>query len=337
MKTIKVFLLLCLMPLIALPTALADDGRFEPVYTARITVRSSLRSAPDENSKRVATLYKGDIVELGEIDEDWTPAQRAGKSGYVLTASLRDVEVLSPYHALPEGQRLFPFAATATDATVITGTLHRSMGQLHTLPKGAVIMVCAPDEDGSLLLPYKRTVGRVEGNRVGLEPVLPADEAQPGDLIAVYATFFSADLSRSLMAGRLHNIQKGVDLLNGLVIPAGEQFSFNDIAAPYTKANGYQLGPIINYTSSKKSGYGGGICQVTTTLYNALLQLDVGIVRWAPHSSKGIEYAPVGFDAAVGSGNLDFIFENDLPFAIRMALDVWDGVITVRLYRGMDE
>ena len=336
MKNKKVILVLGCMLLTALCVALVANASFEPLFTARITVRSSLRGAPDQNSKRVATLYKGDEVELGEIDEEWTPAQRNGVEGYVLTASLRNVEVLSPYHAL-DGETVYPYAATALKPAVITGTLHASTGELQTIPKDAVIMVGPPDEDGNLLLPYKRTVGRADGKQFQLERVAPIEEASPGDLIAVYATFFSADIARSLMAGRLHNIQKGVELLDGLVIPAGEQFSFNEIAAPYTKANGYELGTIINYTSSKKSGYGGGICQVTTTLHNALLQLNVNIVRWAPHSSKGIEYAPVGFDAAVGSGGLDYIVENDLPFAMRMALDVWDGVVTVRIYRGTEE
>ncbi|MCL2811236.1 MAG: VanW family protein [Clostridia bacterium] len=332
------FLLLFCLLLGMLPSAHASNEPFEPVYTARITVRSSLRTEPDENSRRVATLYKGDAVELDEIGEVWTLAQRAGNVGYVLTASLRNVEVLSPYHGLPEGEEFFPYAATALAPAKITGAIHGSLGEeLQTIPKDAVIAVGMPDEDGGLLLPYMRTVGRADSKQFRLEPVVHIDDALPGDLIAVYATFFAADIERSLMAGRLHNIQKGVELFDGVVVLAGEQFSFNAIAAPYTKANGYERGPIINYTSDKKSGFGGGICQVTTTLYNALLQLNVHIVRWAPHSSRGIEYAPVGFDAAVGTGNLDFIFENDLPYPVRMALNVWDGVVTVRLYCAADD
>lgn len=332
-------LLVALCTLLAsLPAARAGgEEPFEPRYNARVDKQSSLRSIPDESGRRVATLYRDDVVELDELGEEWTPTQKGNKVGYLLTSSLKNIEILSPYHMLPEGEQLFPYAATALGPTVIAGTLYGSAKELQTIPEGSVIAVGAPDENGDLLLPYMRTVGRVSGDRVRLEPVVPIDEAQPGDLIAVYSTFFSADLERALIKGRLHNIEKGVALLDGVVVQMGEEFSFNKICGPYSKANGYQRGPIINYTSSEKSGYGGGICQVTTTLHNALLQVYVYIVRGEPHSSRGIEYAPVGFDAAVGEGRLDYIFENDLPFAMRMNLNVWDGVLTVRLYRDAGE
>ena len=334
MKRAWCFLLIAVCAALAVSAAVvAEEEPFVPVYSARITRQSSLRSIPDESGRRLATLYRNDTVELGEIDELWTPAQRRGVVGYVLTASLMDLEVLSPYHALPDGAEIFPLAATALHPVEITGTIHGNTGALQTIPEGAVMAVGMPDANGELLLPYKRTVGRINATLMQLERVVPVGEAQPGNLVAVYSTFFSADVARSLVVGRLHNIQKGVDLLDGLVIQPGGRFSFNDICAPYTRGNGYMLGPIINYTSNKNSGYGGGICQVTTTLHIALLQLDVGIARYAPHSSRGIDYAPVGFDAAVGAGNLDYIFDNNLPFALRLRLNVCDGVVTVRLYR----
>ncbi|MCL2544932.1 MAG: VanW family protein [Clostridia bacterium] len=334
----KVLLILFCTVLAVLPAAAgAEEEPFEPVYTARIARQSSLRGIPDESGRRLATLYRNDAVELGEIGQEWTLAQKGNRVGYVLTSSLKDVEVLSPYYALQEGEEFFPYAATALAPAAITGTIYGSTGELQTIPEGAVIAVGSPDADGNLPLPFMRTVGRVSGELMRLERVAHVDDAQPGELIGVFSTFFAADVERSLMAGRLHNIEKGVALLDGLRIPAGGEFSFNEIAAPYTKANGYMLGPIVNYTSSTKSGYGGGICQVSTTLYNVLVQLNMYIARWAPHSSRGIEYAPVGFDCAVGAGNLDFIFENDLPYAVRLSLDVWNGVVTVRLYRDADE
>jgi len=336
-RWLPLFILFCIL-FAALPAAHASgEEPFEPLYTARVAKQSSLRSIPDESGKRVTTLYRNDEVELDEIGEEWTPAQRKGKVGYLLTASLKDIEVLSPYHALPEGEEVFPYAATALGPAMISGTIFGSAKELQTIPDGSVIAVCAPDKNGDLLLPFMRTVGRVSGDRVRLERVVPIDEARPGDLVAVYSTFFAADLERSLAQGRLHNIEKGVTLLDGTVVQRGEKFSFNTICGPYTKDNGYLLGPIINYTSSEKSGYGGGICQVTTTLHNALLQLNIYIARGEPHSSRGIEYAPVGFDAAVGEGHLDYLFENDLPFPMRMGLNVWDGVVTVRLYHGGEE
>ena len=331
---------LCCVLAVAPPASAGGDAEdFEPVYTGRVTKKSSLRSIDSTSGKLVATLYRNDTVELGEVGEEWTPARKGGKAGYILTESLKDLNILSPYRALPDGEEVFPYAATALAPTAIVGTVYGQTDALQTIPKDAVVAVGGPDQDGGLLLPYKRTVGRISADSLQLERVVPAAEAQPGDLIGVFSTFFTADLSRDLLAGRLHNIQKGVELLDGRTVAPGEQFSFNEVCAPYTSGNGYKKGPIINYVSDKKSGYGGGICQVSTTLYNVLLQLpqEMAIVRWQTHSSRGIEYAPVDFDAAVGAGNLDLSFINDAPFAVRMRLNLWDGVVTVRMYRDAGE
>ena len=130
---------LCIL-LAALPAAaeIAPDS-FEPVYSARITRKSSLRGAESKNGKLVATLYPNDVVELGEIGEEWTPARKGSKIGYVLTASLKDLNVLSPYRALPEGETRYPYAAMALEPAVIDGTVYGQTGELQTIPAGAVV------------------------------------------------------------------------------------------------------------------------------------------------------------------------------------------------------
>lgn len=133
--------------------------------------------------------------------------------------------------------------------------------------------------------------------------------------------------------GRLHNIMQGVERLNNVIVPSGEKFYFNDYCAPYTKSNGYEMGPIVNYVSSQKLGYGGGICQVSTTLYNAILQIPIGVIKTQVHSSYGISYAPLDMDAAVGKGNIDLRLQNTLPYDVRFALQAVGGVLTVRVYR----
>ena len=93
------------------------------------------------------------------------------------------------------------------------------------------------------------------------------------------------------------------------------------------------MGPIVNYVSSQKLGYGGGICQVSTTLYNAILQIPIGVIKTQVHSSYGISYAPLDMDAAVGKGNIDLRLQNTLPYDVRFALQAVGGVLTVRVYR----
>ena len=183
-------------------------------------------------------------------------------------------------------------------------------------------------------LPYDRITGRIYSTaNLDLEPVKLWPEAQEGDLIAAFSTYYDPAQDTQEQIGRLHNIMQGVERLNNVIIPADAKFYFNDYCAPYTASNGYQEGPIINYVSSDKLGYGGGICQVSTTLYNAILQIPIEVIKQQVHSSYGIEYAPLDFDAAVGKGNIDLRLRNVLPYDVRLVLQAENGVLTVLLYR----
>ena len=189
-------------------------------------------------------------------------------------------------------------------------------------------------ETKAVTLPYDRITGRIQttGN-LEFEPVVLWPEAENGDLIAVFSTYYDPAQTTQEQIGRLHNIMQGVQRLNDVIVPAGEKFYFNDYCAPYTASNGYMEGPIINYVSSTKLGYGGGICQVSTTLYNAILQIPIEVIKQQVHSSYGIEYAPLDFDAAVGNGNIDLRLRNTLPYDVRFVLQAVDGVLTVLVYR----
>ena len=72
---------------------------------------------------------------------------------------------------------------------------------------------------------------------------------------------------------------------------------------------------------------------MSTTLYNAILQIPIEVIKQQVHSSYGIEYAPLDFDAAVGNGNIDLRLRNTLPYDVRFVLQAVDGVLTVLVYR----
>ena len=84
------------------------------------------------------------------------------------------------------------------------------------------------------------------------------------------------------------------------------------------------------------AGYGGGTCQVSTTLYNALLQIPQGIaiVYRRPHGPGGASYAPHGVDAAVGATNLNLIFRNDYPFPITIDCTASNGSLCICIRKG---
>ena len=117
--------------------------------------------------------------------------------------------------------------------------------------------------------------------------------------------------------------------MDGTIVPSLASFSFNAICAPYSQHNGYQYGPNI---SEKGFGYGGGVCQVSTTLYNATLALPLQVEEAAVHRKSGVQYIPRGFDAAVGTYT-DLRFTNLLPYAIRLTADAQGGAVTVLIYR----
>lgn len=115
--------------------------------------------------------------------------------------------------------------------------------------------------------------------------------------------------------GRKENIQISAQAVSnrGVIMP-GETASFNEMTGARSKANGYKEAIVIeegNYTD----GVGGGVCQTSTTLYNALLRADLTIVARGPHSIPA-KYVPYGQDAAVAYDYLDLKFKNDFDFPI---------------------
>ncbi len=129
-------------------------------------------------------------------------------------------------------------------------------------------------------------------------------------LISTYSTIYGPVSS----PGRATNIQLATKAINGLVLMPGETFSFNGVVGERTAAKGYQAAPVdIGKTTSM--GLGGGICQVSTTLYNSVIRAGIkSTVRM--HHTIPSTYVPLGFDATVDYGNLDYQFKNTLDFPI---------------------
>jgi len=317
---------------IELPEAFVEPEPFKAVYSAQAQVNLSIRREMDENSKLLGTLYKGDRIDVMSIEGDWAYVRQENVEGYLKAAHLRYFKRYDPFGPFIPGVTWYPYAAIVQEETEI---LDNETGELlRTVPAGSILAVSALDGDMAVTLPYDRITGRIQATgSLGFETVVPWHEAETGDLIAVFSTFYDKEQETLAEKNRLHNMTQGVQRLNDVIVPAGEKFYFNDFCAPYNKANGYLEGPIINYVSDKKLGYGGGICQVSTTLYDAILQIPVEVIKQQVHSAYGIAYAPLDMDAAVGNGNIDLRLCNTLPYDIRFAMQLTGGVITVRVYR----
>lgn len=123
--------------------------------------------------------------------------------------------------------------------------------------------------------------------------------------------------------GRVHNIALAAAKIDGKVLQPGEIFSFNDVVGPRDAAHGWAQANEI-YQGEYVLGYGGGICQVTSTLYNAALLGGLEI-RERYHHDRPLQYINPGRDATVVWGLLDFRFRNSLAFPVRLAVRLVPG------------
>ncbi len=116
--------------------------------------------------------------------------------------------------------------------------------------------------------------------------------------------------------GRANNIKKSAQSIDERIIMPGETFSFNEAVGPTVKRRGY-LEARIFVDGKDSKGYGGGVCQTSSTLYNAVLKAGLKVTERHPHS-KSVEYVEKDKDAATSYGDIDFKFENNMPVPIKI-------------------
>lgn len=149
--------------------------------------------------------------------------------------------------------------------------------------------------------------------------------AQVKDLIGSFSTDFS-----SSSAGRATNVKNGCSKINGSLLFPGDTFSVYDTISPFTEENGYALATA--YASGKVvESIGGGICQVSTTLYNAIIRAEVKVTMRYNHSML-VSYVDPSDDAAIASGLKDFQFVNNMDYPIYIEGYCSNGIITMNVY-----
>ncbi|MCC8169858.1 MAG: VanW family protein [Oscillospiraceae bacterium] len=142
--------------------------------------------------------------------------------------------------------------------------------------------------------------------------------------LASYSTSFA-----SSTANRASNVARAASLINGKVLAPGEVFSFNDTVGKRTVANGFSTAP--EYVGGKTvEGIGGGTCQVSSTLYNAVLYADLTVVSRTNHMFT-VSYVPNGQDATVADNGPDFKFSNNTDYPIKISAYTSGGQITFSL------
>lgn len=158
------------------------------------------------------------------------------------------------------------------------------------------------------------------------EPKFTQEEAsQCTDLLGKYSTTYA-----TYQVERSSNVATAAGRINGTVIYPGKTFSTVKVIKDRTEANGYKAAP--EYSSGKVvSGIGGGVCQVSTTLYNAVLNAELKVVERSPHSMV-VGYVPVSRDAAISGDYKDFKFKNNTDYPVYIMGSASGGILSFRVY-----
>ncbi len=145
------------------------------------------------------------------------------------------------------------------------------------------------------------------------------------DLLATYSSKYNAgDTSRS------HNLSLASQKINDVVLAPGDVFSYNDTVGPRTISHGFKTANV--YVGNRvEPGIGGGICQVSSTLFNAVVLADLKIVYRTNHSLP-VSYVPLGRDATVSYGSIDFKFSNNTSHPVKIVASASGGTNTVSVY-----
>lgn len=149
--------------------------------------------------------------------------------------------------------------------------------------------------------------------------------AKVKDLMGSYSTNFS-----SSSAGRAKNVRNGADKINGSIVYPGDEFSVHDAVVPFNAENGYELaGSYENGTTVET--YGGGICQVSTTLYNAVIRAELEITERFAHSMI-VSYVEPSMDAAISGEYKDLKFKNNTKSPIYIEGYTDGGILHFNVY-----
>lgn len=145
------------------------------------------------------------------------------------------------------------------------------------------------------------------------------------DLLGSYSTQFNASVR-----GRTNNIRISSKAIDGSVLLPGEIFSFNKVVGPRSSSRGYMSAPVI-IKGDLVDGLGGGICQLSSTIYNTVLRSGLNVVERVNHSIPST-YVPKGLDATVSYGALDFKFQNNTSHPVYLESFVKGNTVTVNIY-----
>ncbi len=294
-----------MLTLITLPILLALLGGyayFKSFFVLEITHNEGIvferrYQIPFRTTIAIALKHNGDYAKFYNARKDISTAQ---KLDYLAKGLSADLQELQKFNFLPRDAAYqwnaadtnFTYEKEMSGQVVDMDELAKSIFE-NLAPKTKVSLPCKPIAPARRLLDVKKSTA-LQG-------------------------FYSTNYSSSAQA-RKHNISVAAGRLNGAVISPGEALSFNKVVGDRTSANGFMLSIIIS-DGKFVPGTGGGVCQVSTTLYNACLRAGLTIDYAKPHSLP-VSYVPPSCDAMVSRTN-DLVIKNptDSHFFLKTKAD----------------
>ena len=188
--------------------------------------------------------------------------------------------------------------------------------------------------DGEELFQALKSASSATSISVSLQPIQANVTAEELKAKYVLLSEFTTSFKGSTLGrkNRVNNMELAASRINGVILEPREEFSMNATILDRTKENGYYLAPAIRNGTYEKE-YGGGVCQVSSTLFNAAMMADLTITE-RHHHSWPMTYVPIGRDATIATGYKDLRFINSTVGELIIAahLDRKAKTITVRLY-----
>ena len=331
MKKSAAILLMLLIVLSVLPV------QAEVIYKGEITKRyansdSKVYDQMDKSSKVLTTYRPGKKIDITEIFPDWVSIKMDnGKTGYVLRNRIDVLSTVDPVHTPADPTTECYYYAVIDRDVDVKKDKDASSDTLSSLTDGARISILGMEDGWAKVIWCKSNnamYGYIDSRE--LKEIYPvsrfAEDARVGDMIATFTSFYNDNPDRIINLG-----VTGAYISN--VVQPGERVNFNDKVRPFTPGRGYKPAPVL-VEEKTVTGYGGGSCQVSSTLWDTLLQLPgVTVLYRVPHGANGASYLPHGMDCASGTDTQNLIFRNDYPFPIRVEVTTHDLALFVAVYK----
>ena len=329
------------------PTLKDFNANSPAIYTAKLRGKYSIwaEMSVEEGTKRIknSTGYNQN-VDILYVGLQWliVRTQKDKKIGYIKRewlTKVEDVIPVDPVNTPPMNVQKHAYTAVTATECHVRKTMDPTKGEGDDgnnwviLKPGTKITIWQ-FYDGWAMVNYMRSYGYIDPNELtDLKPVSPTDEElYPDCPIAAYTSYYKMTQTE-MNQNRIHNIRVGCGYISIIVEP-GQEFNANKIMGNYNASRGYLPAGVL-IEGKTVAGYGGGTCQVGSTLYNVVRQLPkVQILQRRPHGGNGASYLPIHCDAAVGTSELNFRWVNGYDFPLRIeACTNDDGALSIRIYK----